>query len=493
MSEPRSVAGWQSYTVRTGLTLGARFAAYSQIYRRQPNIGTLIDKLAYSHARTPLRVYRTQADGDRQDVTVTEPYGQLLNNPNRRHSAFFFQQWISSTFDLYGEAIVLKVRPGPGQPPTELWPMHPARVHVQRDEEGNLWYIVMGSVSSGGDWQAILAIPESDVIHFKGYNPDDTVRGLSRLESLRADLESQDAMKDASANFWKKGARPGAVLTTPGKLSGAAMNRLKADWENLHGGAGQWGGTAILEEGVKPTILPLNLEELAYIDSRKLSREECCMRYDVPPPVVHILDKATFSNIVEQMRSMYRDTMAPRFGLFEGDWNTQLAPDFDATGELTAVYYMDDLLRGDFETRVDSYQTAIQSGQMTPAEVRREENRPDLGEATHQLYGNAALVPLGSVNPGLAPAASEGTAPVRNPDSSLTGPGRPKKAVNPMRRTMLAIVPEIIAPEIIDGEIVNRCASCAVQLKEGQRLSRRGWCRGCEGRASRQTRKAIQA
>ena len=36
------------------------------------------------------------------------------------------------------------------------------------------------------------------------------------------------------------------------------------------------------------------------------------MVFDVPPPVVHILDHATFSNITEQMRSMYRDTMTPR-------------------------------------------------------------------------------------------------------------------------------------------------------------------------------------
>lgn len=473
MSEPRNGTSWQTYAVRSGLTLAERFVAYSEIYKRQSNIGALVDKLGYSHARTPIRVYRQEAGGQ-VDVTRDEAYGQLLNNPNRRHSRFFLQNWISSIFDIYGESIVMKVRPGPGRPPTELWPLHPSRVNVQRDEEGALWYIVLGASGPGFNYQPLVAIPEHDVVHFKSFNPDDTVRGFSRLESLRSDLESQDAMKAAQRAFWSKGARPGALLSAPGKLSDDAIKRLKADWLALHGGAANWGKTAILEEGVTPTILPLNLEELAYIDSRKLTREESCMRFDVPPPVIHILDHATFSNITEQMRSMYRDTMAPRFGLFEDDWDTQLRPDFDPVGDMRAVYYMDDLLRGDFETRVQSYQTAIQSGQMTPHEVRTEENRPDMGEATHQLYGNAALVPLGSVNPGLAPAASEGVPPVANPQSGLTGPGRPAKAV-------------------IDGVVVKQCVECDLDVKDNERLSRRGWCRACEGRASRKSRKAIEA
>jgi phage portal protein BeeE len=76
-----------------------------------------------------------------------------------------------------------------------------------------------------------------------------------------------------------------------------------------------------------------------------------CAVYDVPPPVVHILDRATFSNITEQMRSMYRDTMAPRLGLYESVLDSQLRPDFDPRGDLYAEFLMDEVLRGSFEQR----------------------------------------------------------------------------------------------------------------------------------------------
>jgi hypothetical protein len=101
-----------------------------------------------------------------------------------------------------------------------------------------------------------------------------------------------------------------------------------------------------------------------------------CAVYDVPPPVVHILDRATFSNITEQMRSMYRDTMAPRLGLYESVLDTQLRPDFDPRGDLYAEFLMDEVLRGSFEQRAAAYETMTRIGGMTPAEVRKAENLP---------------------------------------------------------------------------------------------------------------------
>ena len=95
-----------------------------------------------------------------------------------------------------------------------------------------------------------------------------------------------------------------------------------------------------------------------------------CGAYDVPPPVVHILDRATFCNITEQMRSMYRDTMAPRLSLWESAIDYQLRPDFDAAGYLYAEFLLDEVLRGDFETRVQAWATAIQTGQAHSAESR---------------------------------------------------------------------------------------------------------------------------
>lgn len=439
-----------------GLQLGKSFATYNQIYRRHDIVMTLVSKLAYAFSRIQLGAYRNGTGSDRSDASDT-PLGRLLRKPNRKQSPEFFWRWCESTFETYGEVIIVKVRPSPGAPPIEIWPMHPANVLTQRDKDGMLWYMVyLGHPANGAP---ILAYPEHDVIHVKMYNPDNQVRGLSRLEGLRSALVGDTAIQDSQASFWSNGARPSVILTAPGEMSDDAFNRLKASWNTTHAGTGSWGKTAILESGVTAQMLPLNANELQMIESLKMTRERGCSLYDVPPPVVQILDHATFSNITEQMRSMYRDTMAPRFAMWQSDLNTQLVADFDPTGDLYVQYNMDDVLQGDPETRMISDARAVQAGIKQPAEVRTAMNLPDAGPATHQLYANAAMIPLGTVRTP-APAAAAGN-PVVEP---ATDQGAAPQEVGAVKT------------------VIRLCGSCELPSES---FSRRGWCRSCEGKASR--------
>jgi phage portal protein BeeE len=235
------------------------------------------------------------------------------------------------------------------------------------------------------------------------------------------------------------------------------QDRLSAQLAGLHKGVDNWGKIAIMEEGMTPTLLPLDAESMQYIEARRINREEACGMYDVPPPVVHILDRATFSNITEQMRSMYRDTMAPRLGLFESVVDAQLRTDFDPQGNIYAEFLLDEVMRGAFEQRAAANQAAIFSGQRTPNEVRKQDNLPPL-EGGDQLYINAGAIPLDAAN-----------------------------AEQP---------PEIIQhPQAVKGlktlAVVDGCEMCGT----AGNLSARGLCRGCEGKVGRMltARKEIEA
>ena len=369
-----------------GLRLNTTFASYGKIYETHLWVAVLVNKLANGTARLPLPVYR-RTDTGRDDARETS-YARLLRNPNPVMDRFTFWQWTSSTYDVNGEAIWIKVRPSPGAEPTQLWPLHPANVVTERDDAGVLWYVWRYARDLELRW------PSHDVVHFRTFNPASTLRGLSRLEPLRATLMNEDAIRRAQQAFWKNGARPSVILTHPKELRGGAAKRVKESWQEAHGGIESWSKTAILEEGMKAEVVQLSSEEMQMIESRKVNREEACAMYDVPPPVVHILDHATFSNITEQMRSQYRDTQAPRIGMFESVIDHQLRPDFDPHGELYAEFLMDEVLRGSFEQRAEAYQKAINSGWMQPAEARDKENMPDGGEASRRLYINGAAVPL---------------------------------------------------------------------------------------------------
>lgn len=376
------------------LQLGNRWASYAEIYRTQLWISVLVNKLARAEARLPYKTYTKDSDGGRR-VDETSPFSVLMANPNPGNDdVFSWREWIAATEKIYGEAFLLKIRDKGGRP-VRLVRAYPTCMTPKIDEsDGEIyWDFMAGRVR-------IENIPCADVVHFRNYNPEPVIRGLSNLEPLRATLENEDAARRATSSFWKRGARPGTVLMHPGELSEAAGNRLVKQWDQLSAGADQNGTTMLLEEGTRAERMQLSAEESQYIETRKLNREEACAIYDVPPPVVHILDRATFSNITEQMRSMYRDTMAPILGKREKVIHAQIRdsvrrggkePDFGP--EVYGEYLLDEVLRGDFEARTTAFASAIQSGQMTPAEARAAENRPFI-EGSDKLLINSALVPI---------------------------------------------------------------------------------------------------
>lgn len=401
-----------NYYSRSALELTGQMAAYGQLYRKQLWVGTIVRKLARSTARLTLDL--RESSDPQAGLDTVSPLAQLLAAPNTRFDPFKFWVWTSATYDVYGETFWLKLRDLDGVV-RQLQPMHPTNVVVHRDykgelgEPGSLWYIYTSGIRTVS---MLPPIPEADVVPFVSYNPDDTERGVSNLEGLRETLLAEDAMRRASASFWRNGARPAMVLKTDKKLSDPAIIRLKSRVDSAHGGADKMGGTLVLEDGLDVVPMQLNAEELQYIESRKINREEACAAYDIPPPVVHVLDKATFSNITEQMRSMYRDTMAPRLAELESVVRHHLVPDFG--GSQIPRFNLDDVLRGDFETRAKAAGGLVTDGIMKPAEARPMFNLPPAGPEADKLYANQAFQPLGT------PVA--GAQPTERPPLAIEGP-----------------------------------------------------------------------
>lgn len=354
-------------------------SAYAGLYSRQLWVYVVVSKRAKATARLPLPVYERR-DLDRPRVD-THPMAQLLRKPNPGLSGFDLMLWTSSMFDIHGDAFWYKKRVQGTV--VGLYPLHPA---FMRRERG-AWQFDNGSLQ-------LDDIPDIDLVHFRAFHPDSTTYGLSPLEPLRSTLENEHHARTATTSFWQRGARPGMALKHPKSLSEPAQRRLKAQVDSISAGSDKTGVTLLLEEGLEAETLTLSAEEAQYIETRKLNREEVCAAYDIPPPVVHILDRATFSNITEQMRSMYRDTMAPHLKGFEATIELDLRQAEWPDDNVYAEFLMDEVLRGDFETRQDALTKATH---MTIAEKRKVENLPFI-EGTDRIFLNTATLPLDAID-----------------------------------------------------------------------------------------------
>lgn len=385
---------YSSYFVpRLGIPLETAFASYGQLYRTQIWVHAAVNKVADSIARLPLHVWDSSGSG--KQIDELSPYAQLIANPCVTMNAFSFKQWLAATIEIYGEAYLLKIREGRGEQVTTLLPMHPSMVMIHRDEYGELAYKFLGRPNE--------VFTERDVVPFKRYNPDGTMRGLSRLEALRSTLMTEDSAQRAMQGWWQNRMRPSMILRSKRDLGDEGRARVAQALSAQHGGSGNTGRVMVLEndEFEEPAIVQNTADEMQYIESRQLAREEVAAGMDLNPIALQDYNHATFANVTESLRSLYRDSLMPRVEFIESVLRTHVGSEF--YGPKVAKFDMKHVLRGDWEARAVSHAQMIQSGFEKPSEAREDMDLPNAGPVADQLYAQQQIQPLGTpaARPGL--------------------------------------------------------------------------------------------
>lgn len=397
------------FAPRTGIHLATQVATYGMMYRVQPHLFTAINKVSNLIAKLTVGVYDTSPDsGDKLDRNG--PYAKLMRDPCMTLPRFKFYQWVSTTYETYGEAYLIKNRPPGGGKVTSFIPMHPVNTYVRRDDKGKLWY---GFTGAPDMW-----FPESEIVAFRTYNPDTTMRGLSRMEPLRQTLMNEDSMRRASKSLFDKMLRPSYVLSTPKVLTDAGFTRLEAAVQAV-GGADGAGGVLLLEDEVTATRMQLDAEEMQYIESRKLNRDECFEVYDLNPAAAQINDGTTATSYEPMTKDVYKSSIDHRLRDIESTFDFYVGSEFNSPKEFR--FEVNNQLRADIEVLAPAIVQLVQSFVLKPSEGRSWLGLSDAGPDADQLFGNQAMKPLELVlNPPepIAPAGGSLALPSGHPSNN---------------------------------------------------------------------------
>lgn len=379
-----------------GMDLEYKYAMYGEIYQRSPWVNVVIDKRAKAVARLPVEVW--DVNGETETLDTRSQYAQLIANPCLEVGGlpylppYSFWHWLQTTIDIYGEAYLAVARDANGAP-VGLMPMHPSRVAIRRNPKDGTYdyYFEAGS----GINTELVHFPQADVVPFRLYNPVHVERGLSKMEAIRQTIFDEDSSRRSQNAMWKHGARPNLVLTTPNRLSDVGARRLKQAMEDAHAGSSNAGQTLVLEDGVEAKAFQVTAVDLQMIESRKMNREEIAAVYDVAPTLIGILEHATFSNITEQMRGFYRDTMAPVIEFIQSVMDTYVGSYWARNNRMK--FATDEVMRGDYEMRMKAAHDGVSVAVLTPNEGRQllGLNKFDDPKAD-KLYCNSAIQELGT-------------------------------------------------------------------------------------------------
>lgn len=345
---------------------------YLAMYRNHMNVRICVDFLARNIAHLGLHVYTRKEDNDRERVRDHKAV-QILKQPlPAKFKVTQYQLVESAVADMLisGNGYLLKHRNSDGEISAlqrvpymlmsvngDLVPMKYKIGYIEKEYE-----------------------PE-DIIHFRFYNPENSTVGVSPLEGLREVLAEEWEKSKYSSGFWRNAARISGVIERPleaKEMSEVAARNFRQQWQEMYAGEDNSGKTALLEEGMVFKPMSFSPKETEYIESRKLNREECARAYHIPPPMVGILDRSTFSNITESHKSLYMDVLSPMCARLEDDWDLQYLSEFkDLKGAYTE-FNIDEKLQSDFSMQLESLRQSVGVPYMTPNEGRAILNLPRL-------------------------------------------------------------------------------------------------------------------
>lgn len=383
--------------------LGDKSISYASLYRKQPWVAIAVNKLARQVARLPLKVYRKDSQGDRERVR-DHPLVDLIERPWPRGSANDLKQAVAFPTLLHGNGLLGKNRSGRGRPPSSLVPLD-WRFAIPHFEDGEP---VFAWETTQIDGKPRYLAPE-EVIHTAWWAPDGPV-GVSPLQQLGVTIGLEDAAYRYQTSSFDNAVRPAGALVTPAEVDLGTEERaeLRDEVHGVHGGVDNAFRMMLLTGGVTWEAFSQTAVEAELIEQRKLNREEVAAVYDIPPPLIGILDHATYSNVSEMHRMLYMTVLGPWLDLIEQKLQAQLLDGEPAFEGLFVEFDLSEVLKGDTRQRILALKDGIGTGLYTINEARKIENLPRID---HPL-ANQPLIPANNLSPLGEGPALEGVAPM---------------------------------------------------------------------------------
>lgn len=287
------------FELRTGHDRPEDFEDYAVAYAQVVWVHACASIIASAVAGLPLTVRR---NGRAQPDSTLQ---RLLDAPNRHTTGYDLWEQTVTSLELAGNAY-WEIERDPTGRPIAIYSLRPDLVRIVPDVQeyvrGYLYEVNGQSVSLTPD----------EVIHFRYFNPLDEYYGLGPLAAARHGVIADSYAVAYNTNFFRNGARPHGVLETERSLSDDSLRRLRAQWEQAHRGSGRAHRIAILEEGLAYKPLSLTPQDMEFVAQRRISREEICAAFKVPPAVVGLFEYANYANAQQQERFFWGHTIVPK-------------------------------------------------------------------------------------------------------------------------------------------------------------------------------------
>ncbi|MDM0459707.1 phage portal protein [Clostridium perfringens] len=372
---------WEKFGIKLGFSISGKKAL-------KENTVYICTKIrAESIGKLSLKVYK-----EREEYKEHELYYLLKYKPNPLMNSINFWKCIEAQRTLKGNAYAYIERNKKGQV-TGIYPIDSDNVTKVIDDNNFLsslskvWYIV---IDNKGIKHKLYS---DEILHFIGDITLDGLIGIAPLEYLKCTVENGRATQEFVNKFFKNGLSTKGVIQYVGDLDEKAKRTFRKEFESMSNGLENAHSVSLLPLGYQFQPLSLSMADAQFLENSKLTKREIAAAFGMKSYHLNDLERATFNNLTEQQKDFYITTLQPSLTNYEQEMQDKLFSQYETLKDVRVEFNVDTILRSDIKTRYESYRIGIQSGFLSPNEVRKKENLP-AKEGGDELLANGNMIPI---------------------------------------------------------------------------------------------------
>ena len=340
-------------------------------------------------AKIPFKIYKS--DGEGAEILTDHPLRELIRfRPNPFMTAHDFL-WATEFQRLeYGNAFWMydfyggKIR--------AVYPLHSPKVQIIIDDESlfgskNAVYYLYSDSKNGQ-----MIYPSDKILHFKNFAANGIV-GKPIKHYLYDVIMQEKYAQNVVRERYKKGLQDPIIVTYVGDLNSEKKTKIQKKFESM-GGVQNAGKVIPIPSDFDIKTLQTNLVSNQFFELNGLTTRHIANAFGVKSFQLNDMEKSTYSNITEQNKAFYSDTMQNTFTAYEQEMTYKLLSEHERFDGLFIEANADVMLRTDILTRMQAYTTGVNGGILQIAEARRRENLKFIPGTDKLILGNGAAIPF---------------------------------------------------------------------------------------------------
>ena len=281
-------------------------------YEKSVYVYSCIRVMADNIARVPTYLARTSVRNNITKVTSGDLYNVMLH-PNPYDTSWELVDKTISWWQYRGEAFWILERDSMFDVPRFIWTFDPHLFTVViADDNSEIlgWNFRSGSKN--------IFISRHNIVHFKSFNPSDSVRGFSATEPARLGIDQSYFASQYNKKFFENGAIISGFLITEEELSNQAYKRLLATFGQRHVGYEKAHRIGLLEGGLDFKSSAFSHKDMDFSNLIKTQKQEILIAFGVSDVILgDYANIKSYEGINAVHRTFWHENLIPKIRYIE--------------------------------------------------------------------------------------------------------------------------------------------------------------------------------